>query len=139
MGMIEFITLRETIAASPERVYDAFITPEDLLQWHRASDDWTTPHAITEPQVGGRFNIGFGDPNGEHSFDFTGRYTALDRPTHIAYSIDDGRQVTIDLTETDDYATLVNWAFEPEGVFPKDLQEQGWMAQLTSLKRYLEQ
>lgn len=136
--MTDFITLKETIAASPERVYDAFITPEDLLQWHRASEDWTTPHAITDPQVGGRFNIGFGDPNGEHSFDFTGSYSALDRPRHIAYSIDDGRQVTIDFEETDDNATLVTWKFEPENVFPAEMQTQGWMAQLTNLKRYLE-
>lgn len=136
--MTDFITLKETIAASPERVYDAFVTPEDLLQWHSAGGGWTTPHAITDPQVGGRFNIGYGDPNGENSFDFTGSYSALERPTHIAYSIDDGRQVTIDFEETDDNATLVTWKFEPENVFPREMQEGGWMAQLTNLKQYLE-
>lgn len=136
--MTEFITLNETIAATPERVYDAFLTPADLLQWHRASEDWTTPHAITDPRVGGKFNIGFGHPTGQDSFDFTGTYTALDRPTHIAYMIDDGRQVTIDFAATDDGAATVTWCFEPESVFPKEFQQAGWMAQLTNLKRYLE-
>lgn len=136
--MTEFITLKKTITASPERIYDAFLTPEDLLQWHRASPDWTTPHAIVDAVVGGRFNIGFGDPTGEHSFDFPGTYTALDRPTHIAYTIDDGRLVTIDFAATDDGATLVTWNFEPENMFPKEMQEQGWMAQLVNLKKYLE-
>ncbi|MCO5215403.1 MAG: SRPBCC domain-containing protein [Thermomicrobiales bacterium] len=136
--MTEFITLRETIAATPERLYDAFLTPEDLLQWHRASEDWTTPHAMSDPVVGGKFNIGFGDPNGEYSFDFTGTYSALDHPTHIAYTIDDGRLVTIDFEDAGDGQTHVVWKFEPENTFPKEMQEQGWMAQLVNLKRYLE-
>ncbi|MCO5219297.1 MAG: SRPBCC domain-containing protein [Thermomicrobiales bacterium] len=136
--MTEFITLRETIAATPERLYDAFLTPEDLLQWHRASEDWTTPHAMSDPVVGGKFNIGFGDPNGEYSFDFTGTYSALDHPTHIAYTIDDGRLVTIDFEDGGDGQTQVIWKFEPENTFPKEMQEQGWMAQLVNLKRYLE-
>lgn len=135
--MAEFIELNETIAASAERVYDAFLTPDDLLQWHRASEDWTTPHAHTDPVAGGKFNIGFGDPNGEYSFDFTGTYTALERPTHIGYTIDDGRVVAIDFEETEDGQTNVTWRFEPENTFPKEMQQQGWMAQLTNLKSYL--
>lgn len=135
--MTKMITFEQTISASPERVYDAFITPDDLLQWHRASDDWTTPHAETDPQVGGRFNIGFGDPAGEHSFDFTGTYTELDRPNRIAYTIDDGRVVEIDFRDAGDGTTHVTWSFEPENEFPADMQRDGWSAQLANLEKYL--
>lgn len=132
------IILKEAINATGQRVFDAFITSEDLLEWHRASPDWTTPHAITAPVPGGKFNIGFGDPTGENTFDFTGTYTAVDAPTHLAYTIDDGRKVAIDFADAGDGATEVTWAFEAEGTFPREMQEAGWAAQLSNLKTYLE-
>lgn len=135
--MADMITFDQTIPASPERVFDAFITPKDLLQWHRASDDWTTPHAEIDPRVGGRFNIGFGDPAGEHSFDFTGAYTAVDRPTRLVYTIDDGRVVEIDFKDNGDGTTQVTWSFEPENHFPQDMQRDGWAAQLANLGKFL--
>lgn len=135
--MAEVITFDQTIPAAPERVFDAFITPEDLLQWHRASEDWTTPHAETDPQVGGHFNIGFGDPAREHSFDFTGEYTAVDRPNRLAYTIDDGRVAEIHFKDNGDGSTHVTWSFEPENEAPKEMQRDGWAAQLANLGKYL--
>ena len=136
--MTHMITLEDDIAASREHAYDAFLAPEGLRQWHRASADWTTPHAEVDPQVGGRFNIGYGDPTGENTFDFTGSYTELDRPNRIAYTIDDGRKVEVELTDAGNGMTHVKWSFEPEGEFPEDMQREGWAGQLTNLKRYLE-
>lgn len=135
--MAEMITFDQTISADPERVFDAFVTPEDLLKWHRASDGWTTPHAETDPQVGGCFNIGFGDPSGENTFDFTGKYTAIDRPHRLAYTIDDGRVVEIDFKDNGDGSTHVSWSFEPENTFSREMQREGWAAQLANLGRYL--
>lgn len=135
--MAEMITFEQTISATPERVFDAFITPDDLLHWHRASDDWTTPHAETDPRVGGRFNIGFGDPTGENSFDFTGKYTEIDRPNRLSYVIDDGRKSQIDFTDSGDGRTLVTWSFEPENTFPHEMQRDGWAGQLANLGKYL--
>lgn len=136
--MSHMITFEGDIAASREHVYDAFLAPEGLRQWHRASDDWSTPHAETDPQIGGRFNIGYGDPTGEHSFDFTGSYTELDRPNRIAYTIDDGRKVEVVFTDAGDGTTHVTWSFEPESDNPEEMQRLGWANQLTSLRRYLE-
>lgn len=135
--MTDMITFEQTISAKPERVFDAFITPDDLLQWHRASPDWTTPHAKTDPRVGGRLNIGFGDPTGEHSFDLTGEYTEVDRPERLAYTIDDGRKVVVDFHDTGDGKTHVMWAFEPEGTFPREQQREGWSSHLANLEKYL--
>lgn len=135
--MADMITFEQTISAAPERVFDAFIAPDDLVQWHRASEDWTTPHAETDPRVGGRFNIGYGDPAGENSFDFTGAYTELDRPNRIAYTIDDGRVVEINFKVAGDGKTHVTWSFEPENTFPRDFQRDGWASQLANLERYL--
>ena len=136
--MAHMITFEGDISASRQHVYDAFLAPEGLRQWHRASDDWSTPHAETDPQVGGRFNIGYGDPTGEHSFDFTGSYTELDRPNRIAYTIDDGRKVEVVFTDAGEGRTHVTWSFEPESDNPEEMQEMGWANQLTSLRRYLE-
>lgn len=135
--MANMITFEQTISGTPERVFDAFVTPADLLHWHRASEDWTTPHAETDPRVGGRFNIGFGDPTGEHSFDFTGEYTEVDRPNRLAFTIDDGRRSIIEFADAGNGKTLVTWSFEPENVFPAEMQRDGWAAQLANLEKYL--
>lgn len=135
--MPNFLTFEQTISATPERVFDAFITPEDLLQWHRASEDWTTPHAEADPKVGGRFNIGFGDPTGENSFDFTGEYTEINRPNRLSYVIDDGRKSVIEFKDAGDGKTLVTWNFEPENTFPHEMQREGWASQLANLEKYL--
>lgn len=135
--MANMITFEQTISAAPERVFDAFITPADLLQWHRASVDWTTPHAETDPKVGGRFNIGYGDPAGENSFDFTGEYTEFDRPNRLSYMIDDGRQSQIDFKDAGEGKTHVTWSFEPESTFSHDMQRDGWAGQLANLEKYL--
>lgn len=135
--MADMITFEQTISATPERVFDAFIKPDDLLQWHRASDDWTTPHVETDPKVGGRLKIGYGDPTGENSFDLTGEYTEVDRPNRLAYVIDDGRNTQVDFKDAGDGKTLVVWQFEPESTFPAEMQRDGWAGQLANLEKYL--
>ena len=51
------LAVERTIAASPERVFDAFTQPQQLARWFGPTDEYTvTVHAL-EPRTGGRYRV----------------------------------------------------------------------------------
>jgi len=135
--MNKTITIEKIINAPIDRVFKAFITPEDIMKWFYTSDGWTTPHAVVDATVDGKFNIGFQDPDGNHAFDFTGTYTEVTRPYKISYTIEDGRKVFIDFIKVSDNETKIIQEFEMETVNSEALQRNGWSAQLDHLEDLL--
>jgi uncharacterized protein YndB with AHSA1/START domain len=72
------------IAAAPERVWRALTSPEELVKWWGASDDYRTTGWTFEPKVGGRWRAeGFG----EHGpFHVEGEVLEHDPPRRLVYS-----------------------------------------------------
>ncbi len=143
--MRDSIIIEETINAPIERVFDAFITPDDLIHWHHAGDGWQTPYAETDPVEGGKIKIAYANAEGEVVFDLMAVYEEVTRPTRLAYRLglkeivkDDDRLVTVDLSDTDNNQTHVRIEFDIEHINSKDLQRKGWGEHLTNLKTYLE-
>ena len=135
--MANTIKITETIKAQQQRVFRAMITPEDIMQWYRAGEGWTTPHAIVDARVGGKLKIGFRDPDGKNSYEYEGVYTEINEPNKIVYNIIDDRKVNIDFTYMDN-TTEINLEFEMDSVHSEEEQRQGWTSQLLNLKHYLE-
>ena len=50
------ITVETTVNAPVERVWNAYTTPDDIMQWNSASDDWHTPSATVDLREGGLFS-----------------------------------------------------------------------------------
>ncbi len=50
------ITVETTIAAPIAEVWRAYTTPEDIMHWNAASDDWYCPNSTVDLQVGGVFS-----------------------------------------------------------------------------------
>jgi len=46
------ITVRVTVNAPAEEVWTRWTTPEDILKWNFASDDWQTTSAVNDLTVG---------------------------------------------------------------------------------------
>jgi len=46
------ITVRVTVNAPAEEVWTRWTTPEDILKWNFASDDWQTTTAVNDLTVG---------------------------------------------------------------------------------------
>jgi uncharacterized protein YndB with AHSA1/START domain len=141
--MRDSIVIERVINVQIERVFDAFITPEDLVHWHHAGDGWQTPYAEVDSTVGGKLKIAYADPDGKVVFDFEAIYEKIERPNHLAYRLgmeivsDDDRLVTVDLL-TVKGGTNVRIEFEIEHINSKDLQRQGWTEHVDNLQAYLE-
>nr|MBP9771287.1 SRPBCC domain-containing protein [Candidatus Gracilibacteria bacterium] len=68
------ITIETTINAPVEKVWKAWTTPADIVQWNAASDDWHTTKSENDLRTGGKFSSRMEAKDGSMGFDFWGIY-----------------------------------------------------------------
>jgi uncharacterized protein YndB with AHSA1/START domain len=131
------ITVQAKIKAPVDRVWKLWTTPEDIVKWNYASDDWQSPQAINDLREGGMFNIRMEAKDGSSGFDFAGVYDKVQTNRMIEYTLGDGRRVKIDFAGSGKKTRLVE-TFEAENVNSVDLQRNGWQSILNNFKKYAE-
>lgn len=131
------IMVATTINAPAEKVWACWTTPEDIMQWNNASDDWHTPAAANDLQVGGAFSFTMAARDGSFSFDFCGVYDAVEPHQRIAYTMSDGRRVEVLFSKNGD-TTQVTESFEAEDENSHEMQRAGWQAILDNFKKHVE-
>jgi len=131
------ITLKSTINAPVEKVWKYWTSPEHIIQWCNASDDWHTPRAENDLRAGGRFVSRMEAKDGSMGFDFGGVYDAVKTNEYIAYTLDDARKVTVSFSPRENSTTVLE-SFEAENENPVEMQQAGWQAILDNFKKYVE-
>lgn len=131
------ISVSATIKATPEQVWQAYTTPQDIMQWNAASADWHTTAAQVDLRVGGTFSSRMEAKDGSHGFDFAGVYTEVVPCQRLAYRFGE-RHAQVDFVTQADSSVLVTVTFEPENMNPPEQQQQGWQAILDNFARYVE-
>ena len=131
------ITVEALVNASIEKVWNQYNQAEHIVNWNFASDDWHCPKSEVDLQPGGKFTSTMAAKDGSFSFDFGGIYDVVIDQKHVAYTLEDGRKVTVDFTKEGE-ATRVVTRFDPENENPEELQQQGWQAVLNNFKLYSE-
>jgi uncharacterized protein YndB with AHSA1/START domain len=131
------ITVKNTIKASVDKVWEFWTLPEHITKWSFASPDWHTPYAENDLQVGGKFKSTMAAKDGSMSFDFGGEYTLVEQNKAIKYVLADGRKVEISFNETPSGIEVIE-SFDPETVNPVEMQQGGWQAILDNFKSYVE-
>jgi uncharacterized protein YndB with AHSA1/START domain len=130
------ITVATTVPAPIDFVWKCFTQPEHITQWNQADKSWHCPQSVVDLQVGGRFCTTMAAKDGTTAFDFTGKYTQVEPPTTLAYTLDDGRTVRVTFTDTA-AGVVVTEDFETEQVHSLEQQRVGWQAILDSFARYV--
>ena len=143
------ITASRVIEASPERIYDAYLNPDELAQWLPPTGFSAEVHHL-EPEVGGTFRITFTgntEEFAEYNHTFGGTYQELERGKRIVYTdafeTDDASMagemtVTITLEEIRSGTKVtVHQAGIPEAIPPNDANE-GWNDSLENLSAVVE-
>lgn len=131
------ITVEATVNASVNRVWKFWTSPEHIIHWNNASDDWHTPQAENDFRVGGSFLSRMEAKDGSFGFDFAGAYNEIKTHELIIYTIFDGRKVRINFTSAGNFTTIIE-SFEAESENPIEIQKGGWQSILNSFKRYVE-
>jgi uncharacterized protein YndB with AHSA1/START domain len=133
----EMITVSAVVDAPIEKVWRCWTTPEDIMRWNNASDDWHTPSATNDVRPGGTFTYRMEARDGSFGFDFSGVYERVDAHQLISYALGDERKVKI-LFEEQGSQTKVIESFDAESRNPVEMQRDGWQAILNNFKMYVE-
>lgn len=136
------ITIETTVRAPLEDVWRAWNSPDDIVRWNAASDDWHTTRAAVDLRVGGAFSSRMEAKDGSMGFDFEGTYTEVVPMERIAYAMPDGRTCVVEFREEavagKGPVVRVREAFDAESTNPIELQRQGWQAILDNFARHVE-
>ncbi|NPU94824.1 MAG: polyketide cyclase [Gammaproteobacteria bacterium] len=130
------ITVETKVGAPASRVWQAYTTPEDIVQWNAASDDWHTTKSSVDLRVGGHFCSRMEAKDGGFGFDFEGTYTSVVPERRIEYAFGD-RFATVEFTEGSD-GVNVRVTFDAEETHSVEQQQGGWQAILDNFARYVE-
>ena len=127
------------MAAPVATVWAAYTSPEDIVQWNAASDDWHTSRATVDLRGGGAFSYRMEAKDGSMGFDFAGTYTQVVDQRLIEYTFGDRTAQVEFLPEAGgtDGGTKVRVTFDPESVHPVDQQRDGWQAILNNFARHV--
>ncbi len=131
------ITIQATVNAAVEKVWKIRTSPEHIVKWNAASDDWHTTKAENDLSVGGKFSSRMKAKDRSFGFDFGGVYDTVVLNKQIAFTLDDGRKVEI-LFVTESDTTRIVETIEAENENPVEMQRDGWQAIPNNFKKYTE-
>ena len=130
------ITVETTVDAPMDVVWRAWTTPDDIVQWNAASDDWHTTRATVDLRPGGQFSSRMEARDGSFGFDFEGTYTNV-VPHELIESEFGGRTLVVEFIPGETGVT-VRETLEAEQTHSVEQQRGGWQAILDRFKRHVE-
>lgn len=131
------ITIHSTIYAPVERVWQAYTTPADIMEWNAASDEWCCPSAETDLRIGGTHKARMEARDGSMGFDFEAIYEEVEPDKALTMAMTDGRRARTTF-EADKSGTKVTTVFDAENDNPVDMQRDGWQSILDNFKAHVE-
>lgn len=131
------ITVQTTVNAPLAATWDMWTAPKHIMQWNSASPDWHTPSATSDLREGGIFSCRMEAKDGSVGFDFGGTFTKVIPEKTLAYTMSDGRTVSVTFEEKDG-AVHITETFDAETENPVEMQREGWQSILDNFKKYAE-
>jgi uncharacterized protein YndB with AHSA1/START domain len=131
------VTVETVVRVPVEKAWMFWTTPDHIIQWNNASDDWHTPHAENDLRKGGRFLSRMEARDGSVGFDFNGVYDEIITHQEISYTMEDGRKVNIRFVPEGNVTKVIE-TFETENTHSVEMQRAGWQAILDNYKNHAE-
>lgn len=137
MTQVTRIKVEATVNAPVEKIWDAWNTPADIMQWNSPDPSWHCPSSENDLTVGGKFKNRMEAKDGSFGFDFEGTYDTVKLHREITYTMSDGRKATT-LFSKQYGKTLIETTFDAENENDPEFQKQGWQAILNNFVTYVE-
>ncbi|HRG67758.1 MAG TPA: SRPBCC family protein [Saprospiraceae bacterium] len=131
------IEVKVTVSSNLDKVWEYWNSPEHIVNWNFASDEWCAPRAEVNLKPGGHFVCRMESKDGCMGFDFSGVYDVIKPLELIEYTLEDNRKVSIEFLEGAGGIQVIE-KFEAESENAIELQQAGWQAILNNFKRYVE-
>lgn len=131
------IKVGATVNAPVTKVWKAWNTPSDIMQWNSADPSWHCPKSENDLRTGGAFKNRMEAKDGSFGFDFEGIYDRVDLHQEISYTMSNGRKATT-LFREHNGKTQIETTFDAETENETELQKQGWQAIIDNFIKYIE-
>ena len=131
------LTVETLVRTDPASAWAAYNTPEDIMRWNQASEDWHSTSSRVDLREGGTFSSRMEAKDGSMGFDFAGTYTRIEQQRLIEYAMGDKRTVRVEFIPAGD-AVTVRETFDAEDMHSPEQQRQGWQAILDNFARHVE-
>lgn len=131
------IVVQIPVKAEIEKVWIYWTSPEHIVHWNFASDDWACPRAKNELKPHGKFSWRMEAKDGSVGFDFEGIYDEIIENKSIAYHMTDNRKVLVSFSQIGNEIHIKE-SFDTDGVHSEEQQRVGWQAILENFKKYIE-
>ena len=131
------VTIERRIAATPSRIFDAWLDPAAAGKWLFATPDGVVERVEIDPRVGGGFRIE--ERRGDDLAAHFGEYLEIDRPRRLEFDFwtslsAERTRVTVSIAADGDGA-LVTLTHEGVWAAWADKTRQGWTNILDGLAR----
>ena len=123
------------VSAGREWVWTCYTSPEHIVNWNFASEDWQCPWATNELHPGGRYVARMEARDGSMGFDLAAVYEEVRPGEGFTFILEDGRRVVFELT-AEGAGTRVDIRFEAENIHPLEMQREGWQSILDRFTAY---
>lgn len=136
------LSLSCRIAASPERVFDAWLDPASIGRWLFATPDGVMKRVEIDPRVGGVIHID--EQRGDMLVEHVGRYLEMHRPGRLVFcfSAMEGEpptRVLVDIVPEDGGSLLtLTHEMDPKWAGYEDRTRQAWTMILSGLAEMVE-
>lgn len=131
------ITIETIVSVPLNEVWSAWVTPEDIIKWNFASEEWHCPKAELDLVMSGRFNYRMEAKDGSMGFDFEGEFTEIRPQQKIKFNLFDDRPVLVEFQALTDGVKVIE-TFKAETENPIDMQRDGWQCILNNFKKHVE-
>lgn len=137
--MAKTVTVERHLGAPPERVFDAWLNPDQAGRWLFRTPDGTLARCEIDARVGGRFRID--ERRGAEVAEHHGEYVELERARRIAFDFwtsfsAERTRVAVTIAADGD-GSRVTLTHEAVWDDYEDRTRQGWTIMLDGLTRTL--
>lgn len=131
------IVVSNTIEKPISKVWEYYNSPEHIVNWNFATEDWQCPWAENDMKVGGVYKAKMEAKDGSFGFELKAVYSEIIPEKSFVYILEDKREVSVKFLEKGQ-ATFVEISFDAEQQNPAEMQKAGWQAILDNFKKYAE-
>lgn len=135
--MSKSILIEVLVDASVSRAWEAWTSPEHIVHWNFANEDWHCPSATVDLKVGGKHGARMEAKDGSMGFDFVATFTEVKPMEKLVSRLDDDRLVSVEFKKEGNKTRVIE-QFEIEDQNSEEMQRQGWQSILNNYRDYTE-
>lgn len=135
--MSKSIQIQVLVDTSIAKAWEAWTSPDHIVHWNFASEDWHCPSASVDLRVGGKHGARMEAKDGSMGFDFIATFTEVEPLKKLVSRLDDNRLVSVEFKKEGNKTRVIE-QFEIEDQNSEEMQRQGWQSILNNYRDYTE-